>query len=223
MPYFVITVSILYFSAAQTRTIDAMESLLPCCAAVRFFSYHFIPFCRFLISFQSCFSESFSAVKISDFSFFISFQFSRNILCNEDFLFFNISFHFSWIIFFSEDFQNIFFPFHSIFPESFSLVKISDVSFSISFHFSWIIFFSEDFQNIFPISFHFSWIIFFSEDFQRFLFPFHSIFPESFSMVKISDVSFSISFHFSWIIFFSEDFRIFFSHFIPFFLDHFLW
>ena len=160
-----------------------MESLLPCCAAVRFFSYHFIPFCRFLISFQSCFSESFSAVKISDFSFFISFQFSRNILCNEDFLFFNISFHFSWIIFFSEDFQNIFFPFHSIFPESFSLVKISDVSFSISFHFSWIIFFSEDFQNFF--------------------FPFHSIFPGSFSSVKI--------------------FRGFFSHFIPFFLNHFLW
>ena len=61
----------------------------------------------------------------------------------------------------------MFFLFHSIFPGSFSAVKISEVSLPISFHFSWIVFSAVKISEVsLPISFHFSWIIFCSSDFR---------------------------------------------------------
>ena len=100
------------------RVIPVLISwIIFCREDFRFFFCHFIPvfledfpfavkISFFLLQFLSCFSGSFSAVKISDFSFISSFHFSWIIFCSEDFWsFLPISFHFSWIIFCSSDFR----------------------------------------------------------------------------------------------------------------------
>ena len=143
----------------------------------RFFIYHFISvflffshfitvflehflrwrFQTFHLSFHSCFSGSFSAVKISDFSFIISFLFFQIIFCCEDFRFF--IYHFIPVFpdhFLLWRFQTFNLAFHSCFSGSFSAVKISDFSFIISFLFFWSIFCSEDLWFSFLISFMFS-------------------------------------------------------------------
>ena len=133
-------------------------------------------------------------MKISDFSFIISFLFFRIIFCCEDFRFF----FYQFIPFFLDDFPfavkiSFFFFYHfmpvfledfpfavkisffllqflSCFSGSFSAVKISDFSFIISFLF----FFS------FPISLLFVWSIFCGEDFRLFIYHFIPVFPDHF-------------------------------------------
>ena len=103
---------------------------------IPFFLDHFLQFRfqTFNLAFHSCFSGSFSAVKISDF-FIISF------------LFFWMIFHLQW------RFHFFFCNFCHVFSGSFSAVKISD--FLLSFHscFSgWFSICSEDVIVSFAIS-----------------------------------------------------------------------